>query len=106
MCEVLAIIVSIHTIFRKINIEQDTESLLSMTKAKPEVSDFTASLERLYVCNQKVRFVGGEGTVKKSTFKGGTWQYLIEMPQGKEPTFGRVGAETMVLLNEKELCAA
>ena len=30
----------------------------------------------------------------------------VEMPQGREPTFGRAGAKTMVLLNETELCAA
>ena len=63
-------------------------------------------LARLYEHNRKVSFVGGEGVVKSSSFEGGTWKYLVEMPQGKEPKFGRAGAETMVFLNERELCAA
>jgi hypothetical protein len=67
-------------------------------------SDFP--LERLYEKNKKVRFIGGEGIIKSSSFEGGTWKYLIEMPQGREPTFGRAGAETMVFLNERELRAA
>ncbi|WP_281063317.1 hypothetical protein [Leptolyngbya sp. Cla-17] len=33
-----------------------------------------------------------------------TWTYLIEMTLGPEPNFGRVGAETMVLLSETDLC--
>jgi hypothetical protein len=72
---------------------------------KIEVGRFNSPLERLYPPNQKVRFLGGEGVVRSSSFEGGTWRYLVEMPQGKEPTFGRAGAETMVLLNERELCA-
>ncbi|MGJ5634182.1 hypothetical protein [Nostoc sp. CALU 1950] len=35
-----------------------------------------------------------------------SWIYLIEMPLDIEPHFCRVGAETMVLLNEADLCAA
>jgi hypothetical protein len=72
---------------------------------KIEVGRFNSPLERLYPPNQKVRFLGGEGVVQSSSFEGGTWRYLVEMPQGKEPTFGRAGAETMILLNERELCA-
>ena len=63
-------------------------------------------LARLYEHNRRVSFVGGEGIVKSSHFESGTWKYLVEMPQGKEPTFGRAGAETMVFLNERELCDA
>jgi hypothetical protein len=73
---------------------------------KIEVGRFNSPLERLYPPNQKVRFIGGEGIVRESNFEDGTWKYLVEMPQGKEPTFGRAGAETMVLLNERELRAA
>jgi hypothetical protein len=72
---------------------------------KIEVGRFNSPFERLYPPNQKVRFLGGEGVVQSSSFEGGTWRYLVEMPQGKEPTFGRAGAETMILLNERELCA-
>jgi hypothetical protein len=73
---------------------------------KIEVARFNSPLERLYPSNQKVRFIGGEGVVRSSNFEGGTWRYLVEMPQGREPTFGRAGAETMVFLNERELRAA
>jgi hypothetical protein len=73
---------------------------------KIEVGRFNYPLERLYPLNQKVIFIGGEGIVRSSSFEGGTWKYLVEMPQGREPAFGRVGAETMVFLNERELRAA
>jgi hypothetical protein len=55
---------------------------------------------------QLVKFIGGEGIIKSFKFEGRVWTYLIEMPMGLEPTFGRVGAETMVLLKETELRAA
>jgi hypothetical protein len=55
---------------------------------------------------QLVKFIGGEGTIKSFKFEDRAWTYLIEMPMGLEPTFGRVGAETMVLLKETELRAA
>jgi hypothetical protein len=77
-----------------------------MTRTKIKVHGLNYPLERLYEKNRKVNFLGGEGIVRSSSFEGGTWKYLVEMPQGKEPTFGRVGAETMVLLNERELRAA
>jgi hypothetical protein len=55
---------------------------------------------------QRVRFLGGEGIVRNLKFEAGSWTYLVEMEMGPEPKFGRVGAETMVLLNQKELRAA
>ncbi|PSB52903.1 hypothetical protein [Chamaesiphon polymorphus] len=55
---------------------------------------------------QRVSFAGGEGIVRSIKFEAQHWTYLIEMPLGQEPTFGRVGAETMVLLSETELRAA
>lgn len=55
---------------------------------------------------QRVSFVGGEGIVQSYRPEAGTWTYLVEMALGQEPDFGRVGAETMVLLNEADLCAA
>jgi hypothetical protein len=54
---------------------------------------------------QQVKFVGGEGIVRNCKFESGTWRYLVEMPMGLEPSFGRIGAETMVLLSETELRA-
>jgi hypothetical protein len=55
---------------------------------------------------QRVSFLGGEGIVRNLKLETGTWKYLVEMPMGDEPSFGRVGAETMVLLSETELRAA
>jgi hypothetical protein len=55
---------------------------------------------------QRVKFVGGEGIVRNFKFEGGTWLYLVEMDLGPAPKFGRVGAETMVLLDGIDLCAA
>lgn len=53
-----------------------------------------------------VRFIGGEGVIKSCKFESGNWKYAIEMPQGVEPSFGRIGPETIVLLDERELDAA
>ena len=55
---------------------------------------------------QRVKFAGGEGIVRSFTFAAQHWTYLVEMPLGQEPQFGRIGAETMVLLSETELRAA
>lgn len=52
---------------------------------------------------QQVSFVGGEGTIRNFKSESGNWTYFIEMPLEKEPDFGRVGAETIVVLNEAEL---
>jgi hypothetical protein len=76
-----------------------------MTETTIEVQRLNSPLERLYEKNRRVSFIGGEGIVKSSSFEGGTWKYLVEMPQGREPTFGRAGAETMIFLNERELRA-
>jgi hypothetical protein len=56
--------------------------------------------------DQWVRFSGGEGIVRNFKFEAENWTYLVEMPLGVEPNFGRIGAETMVLLSETELRAA
>lgn len=55
---------------------------------------------------QWVSFIGGEGMVRSYTPNAGNWTYLIEMTLGPEPHFGRVGAETTVILNEADLRAA
>jgi hypothetical protein len=56
--------------------------------------------------DQRVRFLGGEGIIRNFKFEAENWTYLVEMPLGVEPNFGRIGAETMVLLSETELRAA
>jgi hypothetical protein len=55
---------------------------------------------------QRVRFVGGEGIVKRYKTEAETWIYLVEMELGPEPDFGRVGAETTIVLPEADLRAA
>lgn len=55
--------------------------------------------------SQRVRFLGGEGTVQSCNPNAGTWTYLVKMPLGVEPAFGRVGAETKVFLEEADLYA-
>lgn len=55
---------------------------------------------------QWVSFVGGEGIVRSYKSESGRWMYLIEMALGREPDFGRVGAETMILLTEADLRTA
>jgi len=55
---------------------------------------------------QQVSFVGGEGIVQSYKTEFGSWIYLVEMPLGSEPDCGRVGAETMVFIDEADLCVA
>ncbi len=55
---------------------------------------------------QRVSFLGGEGIVKSFKPENGTWTYMVEMALGRVPAFGRIGAETMVLLDEADLRAA
>lgn len=53
--------------------------------------------------DQTVRFVGGEGKVKGYRPNAGTWTYTVEMPLGPEPSMGRVGHETTIMLLESDL---
>jgi hypothetical protein len=55
---------------------------------------------------QQVSFVGGEGIVRSYKTEFGSWIYLVEMALGPEPDCGRVGAETMVFIDEADLCVA
>lgn len=55
---------------------------------------------------QWVSFIGGEGIVRSYKPDAGAWTYLVEMALGPKPDFGRVGAETIVCLDEADLCAA
>ncbi len=63
-----------------------------MTLAKPR-----------YGKEQRVGFVGGAGTIKNYQPETGTWAYLIEMDMGSEPSMGRVGSETRILLLESDI---
>ena len=50
-------------------------------------------------------FIGGEGIICSAKVEAGRWTYLVEMALGPEPVCGRVGDETMVLFNERDLRA-
>ncbi|MGF1589843.1 MAG: hypothetical protein ACFCU7_11480 [Pleurocapsa sp.] len=53
--------------------------------------------------NQIVSFVGGSGKVKSIQKRDDFWLYTIEMSQGAKPDFGRVGAETRIILEEEDI---
>ena len=53
--------------------------------------------------HQKVRFVGGTGKIKSIQQQAICWTYNIEMNMGVEPDFGRVGAETTIVLEEQDI---
>lgn len=53
--------------------------------------------------NQTVRFIGGRGKIKSIQQQDSHWVYTIEMSLGAEPDFGRVGAETTIVLAEQDL---
>ena len=52
---------------------------------------------------QKVSFVGGTGKIKNLQKEAGSWIYIVEMSMGSEPDFGRIGAETTILLEEQDI---
>lgn len=59
-----------------------------------------------FSCDRQVSFGGGEGIICGFKYEDGTWKYLVEMPLDPlMPEFGRIGAETIVLLDETELAA-
>jgi hypothetical protein len=53
--------------------------------------------------NQIVCFIGGMGKIKSIQQQDSYWVYTIEMSLGAEPDFGRVGAETTIVLAEQDL---
>jgi hypothetical protein len=67
------------------------------------IKDFIQT--RKFDQTQQVSFTGGEGIIKSFEYDAGEWVYLIEMPLGTKPDFGRIGAETRVLLSQAELRA-
>lgn len=53
--------------------------------------------------NQLVCFIGGVGKILSYKPDSGTWAYAVEMEMGPEPSMGRVGAETRLLLLEADI---
>lgn len=56
-----------------------------------------------FVPNQTVRFIGGMGKIKSIQQQDSRWVYTIKMSMGAEPDFGRVGAETTIVLAEQDV---
>jgi hypothetical protein len=57
-----------------------------------------------FASNQKVYFIGGMGRIKNTQQQDSRWVYTIEMSLGVKPDFGRVGAETTIILAEQDIC--
>lgn len=53
--------------------------------------------------HQTVRFIGGEGQIKSIQWQDNRWSYTIEMSMGAKPDFGRIGAETTIVLEEQDI---
>lgn len=56
--------------------------------------------------HQTVSFIGGVGKINKIQPQNSRWTYTIEMSMGVKPNFGRVGAETTILLEEQDILRA
>ena len=56
-----------------------------------------------FACHQTVRFFGGTGKIKNVQRQDISWIYHVEMSQGVEPDFGRIGAETTIVLEEHDI---
>jgi hypothetical protein len=66
----------------------------------------TTSIPKPKFCvEHSVRFDGGEGIVQSASWEFGQWTYLVEMPLDTAPEFGRIGAETKIVLDEADLYA-
>ena len=53
--------------------------------------------------HQEVRFMGGKGKIKSIQQQDKGWAYTIKMSMGVKPDFGRVGAETTIILEEQDI---
>lgn len=52
---------------------------------------------------QTVCFIGGIGKIKSCQQQNDRWTYTIEMSMGVNPNFGRIGPETTIVLEERDL---
>ena len=52
---------------------------------------------------QQVYFLGGMGKIISCFADAGKWMYAVEMPLGQEPDMGRIGSETIILMQETEI---
>lgn len=56
-----------------------------------------------FLPEQIVKFLGGIGKIKSYQPDAETWTYAIEMEMGPEPTMGRIGYETTIVLHEADI---
>ena len=56
-----------------------------------------------FSCNQIVCFIGGKGKIESIQPQDNCWTYIIKMTMGTKPDFGRVGAETTIILEEQDI---
>lgn len=66
---------------------------------------YAIAIEPRYSTNQTVCFVGGVGKILSYQPAYTTWTYAIEMEMGPEPSMGRIGAETRIVLDESDILA-
>ena len=52
---------------------------------------------------QQVSFLGGMGKIVSRFSESGKWMYAVEMPLGNESEIGRIGSETIILMQESEI---
>ncbi|MBD0387564.1 MAG: hypothetical protein ICV54_13830 [Nostoc sp. C3-bin3] len=61
-------------------------------------------LKRPKFCKaQKVKFIGGLGTIIQYFHSSKYRSYLVEMEMGSEPEMGKIGCETTILLFETDI---
>jgi hypothetical protein len=53
--------------------------------------------------HQIVSFIGGKGRIETIQQQDNRWTYAVKMSMGARPDFGRVGAETTLLMEEQDL---
>jgi hypothetical protein len=56
-----------------------------------------------FALDQTVSFIGGKGKIKSYRQQSDRWTYTIEMSLGVKPDFGRIGAETTIMLEESDI---
>lgn len=75
------------------------QNLLHSRPQKPVKSKNSPRFDR----HQTVRFFGGTGKIKDIQRQDICWIYHVEMDKGVEPDFGRIGAETTIVLEEQDI---
>lgn len=72
---------------------------------KHRVCPLTSQSPPKYKQQQLVSFQGGTGRIDSYHWESETWAYIVEMALGPEPSTGRVGGETTIVLDEDDILA-